>query len=106
LGEIRPGEKAFRFSRGSSIEAEARRLAALYVDYGVPYAHSIASFEKLLPLLEGRVAMLGAFPERYATCLHLMGNTQRAREFVTEFVHAHPSYFEGFADPFLATIQH
>jgi hypothetical protein len=106
FGEIRPGEKAFRFSLGSSIEPEARRLAILYVDYGIPYARSIAKYETLLPLLEKRIGMLGGFPERYASCLHLMGNTQRAREFVTEFEKTHQAYFEGFAGPFLAETQH
>lgn len=106
MGELAPKERAFRFSRQTDVSAEAARLAALYVNVGLPYAQSIADFERLLPLLRARVPQLGAYPERVASCLYLMGRKEEARAFVEEFLRQHPHYFEGFAIPFLKLLSH
>lgn len=101
MGTIAPQEVGFRFGRGVDIAVEARRLAHLYLTVGLPYSQSISSYEQLLPLLEGKVPMLGGNPERFAACLYLMGREDTARQFVHEFLREHRDYFEGFACPFL-----
>lgn len=101
MGELVPKEPIFRFTRETDIAAEADRLARLYADAGLSYALSIGTYERLLPLLQERVPMLGAYPERVASCLYLMGREQDARSFVESFLPNHRDYFEGFADPFL-----
>ncbi len=101
MGELTPKEQAFRFTRQTDVAEEAARLARLYADVGLSYALSIGTYELLLPLLRDRVPMLGAYPERVASCLHLMGRKDEARSFVEEFLKEHRDYFEGFAVPFL-----
>lgn len=106
MGELAPKERAFRFTRQTEVLAEASRLARLYVTVGLPYVQSIASYERLLPLLKSRISMLGAYPERVASCLYLMGRKDDARAFVEAFVKEQPDYFEGFATPFLKLLTH
>lgn len=106
MGELVPKVPAFEFTRETDIEAEAKRLAQLYLDHGLPYAKSLASYEALLPLLKERVDMLGAYPERVASCLYLMGRIEEAREFTESFLAKKKDYFEGFAIPFLQQIAH
>ena len=106
MGLINPLEKIFHFTGDTNIEEEAARLAQLYVDVGVPYAKSIASYQSLLPLLQERIGMLGAYPERVASCLYLMGRIEDAREFTETFLAKKKDYFEGFAIPFLQKIAH
>lgn len=106
MGELAPKERAFRFTRQTDVAAEAARLARLYVSVGLPYAESMADYERLLPLLQSRVSMLGAYPERVASCLYLMDRKDEARTFVEEFVKQQPEYFEGFAIPFLKLLTH
>lgn len=101
MGELVPKEPIFRFTRQTDVAAEADRLARLYADVGLSYAMSIGTYERLLPLLRDRVPMLGAYPERVASCLYLMGRREEARSFVEEFLPDHRDYFEGFAVPFL-----
>lgn len=101
LGELAPKERIFRFTRHTDIAAEADRLARLYLDAGLPYALSIGAYAQLLPLLRSRVPMLGAYPERVASCLYLMGQKEEACAFVDEFLQDHRDYFEGFAVPFM-----
>ena len=101
MGELTPKEQVFRFTRKTDVAAEADRLARLYADVGLSYALSIGTYELLLPLLRDRVPMLGAYPERVASCLYLMGRKDEARSFVEEFLKEHQDYFEGFAVPFL-----
>ena len=101
MGELAPKEAIFRFTRQTDVAAEAKRLARLYADVGLSYALSIGTYERLLPLLQERVPMLGAYPERVASCLYLMGRKEEARSFVEEFLQDHRDYFEGFAVPFL-----
>lgn len=101
MGELAPKEPVFRFTRQIDVEAEAARLARLYVSVGLPYAESIASYERLLPLLQSRLPMLGAYPERVASCLYLMDRKDEARSFVEDFLKDNRDYFEGFAVPFL-----
>lgn len=48
--------------------------------------------------------MLGAYPEKYANCLYLMGRKAEARAFVEEFLPTKRDYFEGFAIPFLGKL--
>jgi len=105
MGELAPDEMAFRFTRKTDVEAEAARLAKLYATVGLGYAKSIGSYERLLPLLQDRVGMLGAYPERVASCLYLMGRKHEARGFVEKFLPEHRNYFEGFAVPFLKFLE-
>ena len=101
MGELVPKERVFRFTRRTDVAAEANRLANLYADVGLSYAMSIGTYERLLPLLQDRVPMLGAYPERVASCLYLMDRKEEARSFVEDFLQDHRDYFEGFAVPFL-----
>lgn len=101
MGELAPQERVFEFTRDTDVAAEANRLARLYSDAGLSYALSIGTYERLLPLLRDRVPMLGAYPERVASCLYLMGREEDARSFVESFLNEHQDYFEGFAAPFL-----
>lgn len=97
-------ERAFAFGQAQSeafIASECDRLARIYATGGLDYARSIASYESLLPLFREQVSSLGAFPERYATCLYLIGRKAEARSFVEEFLPKQTDYFEGFATPFL-----
>lgn len=106
MGELAPKESIFRFTRQTDVAAEADRLARLYVDVGLSYAMVLGSYERLLPLLRKRVPMLGAYPERVASCLYLMGRKDEARSFVEAFLKDHRDYFEGFAIPFLKMLDH
>lgn len=101
MGELAPDVPAFQFTRSTDVPSEARRLARLYATVGLEFAKAIADYDSLLPLLKERIDMLGAYPERYASCLYLMGRAPEARAFVSEFLPKHPDYFEGFAIPFL-----
>ncbi|MBK8631698.1 MAG: hypothetical protein IPN84_16355 [Sphingomonadales bacterium] len=100
-------KRAFVFTASQSDEAisrEADRLASLYASVGLSYAHSIASYGRLLPLLEMRLGMLGGYPESYACCLRLMDREGEAEAFVEDFVRQEPEYFAAFATAFLATM--
>jgi hypothetical protein len=92
MGELKPDEPVFRFDRHTDIDAEASRLARLYCETGMSYAKSIGSYDRLLPLLQSRVEMLGAYPERIAACLYLMGRRDEANEFVRSFLEGHRDY--------------
>jgi hypothetical protein len=94
-------EKAFHFTLTTDVKGEAKRLAQCYVNFGLPYAKSIANYDALLPLLKSRADMLGAYPERVACCLYLMGNVDEAKTFTKGFLKKEPEYFERFAIPFL-----
>lgn len=101
-------EPAFAFTPQQSEkfrQAEAERMAQLYLTAGLPFSESIASYEALLPLLRKRVPMLGGYPQRVACCLYLMGRKDEAREFVVEFLLTNREVFEGFAVPFLAMLK-
>jgi hypothetical protein len=106
MGQIAPHEPIFEFTQHTDVDSEAARLAQLYADVGMGYARSIASYEALLPLLQERIAMLGAYPERVACCLYLMGRKEDARAFVQDFLKEHREYFEGFALTFLKKLVH
>jgi hypothetical protein len=101
MGELAPHVPAFEFTLSTDVPTEARRLAQLYATVGLEFAKAIADYESLLPLLRERIDMLGAYPERVASCLYLMGRKADARKFVEEFLPAHQDYFAGFATPFL-----
>jgi hypothetical protein len=101
MGKLAPKVPAFRFTRETDVAFEAKRLAELYATKGLEYAASLASYERLLPLLQEKVDTLGAYPERFATCLYLMDRKDDARAFVSDFLKDHRDYFEGFAIPFL-----
>ena len=105
LGTLMPKERAFRFTRHTILREEAERLATLYLSAAVPFAKSISSYEALLPHLKSRVRSLGAFPERVAACLFLMGRTSEALSFTKRFLEDHKDYFEGFALPFIEMIE-
>ena len=106
MGELVPNVSGFEFTHETNIEKEAERLAQLYLNHGLSYAQSVASYELLLPLLQERVDMLGAYPERVASCLYLMGRIEDARNFTESFLAKNRAYFEGFAIPFLKKITH
>jgi len=101
MGEVSPRELAVELSRETDVEKQAARLAQLYLNVGLPYAKSIASYEVLLPLLQERMPMLGGYPERVASCLYLMGRKEEALTFTEDFLTKKPDYFKGFAIPFL-----
>jgi hypothetical protein len=101
MGRLAPDETVFRFAPPMDVDAGAARLAQLYSTVGLAYAKSIATYERLLPLLQERVEMLGAYPERVACCLYLMGRKVEAQAFVEDFLPKNREYFEGFAIPFL-----
>ena len=101
MGTLAPRERLFQFTRQADIAEEANRLACLYADVGLSYAMSLGTYDRLLPFLQERVSMLGAYPERVASCLYLMGREDEARCFVEVFLKEHRDYFEGFAVPFL-----
>lgn len=105
MGELTPEEPMLRFTRETDVDAEAVRLARLYATAGLEYAKSIATYERLLPLLQSRVDMLGAYPERVACCLYLMGKRDEARVFTEDFLSRKPSYFGDFAVPFLKMLK-
>jgi hypothetical protein len=105
IGTIAPHARVVRFTPGGDIDAEATRLAKLLRAAGLPYARSIASYDRLLPLLEARVKTLGAYPERVACCLYLMGRQADAHAFTTDFLAEEPEYFTGFAVPFLEMLE-
>jgi hypothetical protein len=105
IGKIAPHARVVRFSPEGDIDAEATRLAKLCATAGLPFAKSIGSYEKLLPLLETRVEMLGGYPERVACCLYLMGRRPEAHGFTTDFLAKEPEYFTGFAIPFLKMLK-
>ena len=86
---------AFAFSPNQSdgfIESETKRLSDLFVELGVEYARSIASYGALLPKLQDRIDMLGNFPERVACCLYLTGQLEQAEEFTRRFRSEEPEY--------------
>lgn len=101
MGEFAPDVPAFKFTPSTDVPSEARRLAHLYATAGLEFAKAIADYESLLPLLKQRIDLLGAYPERYASCLYLMGRKGEAHAFVENFLPMHRDYFEGFAIPFL-----
>lgn len=101
-------EQAFSFSPEQSnafVDSETQRLALLYTTAGVSFASSIASYVKILPLLEGRLDMLGGYPESVACCLYLMGDEASACKFVTDFASKEPKYFNSFALAFLKRVK-
>lgn len=101
MGELVPRTRGFAFTLTTNVEEEAARLAQLYIDVGVPYARTIASYDVLLPLLESQVSLLGGYPEKVACCLFLMGRYGKAREFVEEFLERDEDYTRRFLFPFL-----
>jgi hypothetical protein len=106
MGELTPDEPMFRFTPHTDVDTEAGRLARLYSSAGLTYARSIAKYELLLPLLQGRVEMRGAYPEKVASCLYLMGRKKEAEDFVRQYLAKNQGYFEGFAVPFLKVLDH
>jgi len=104
LGKIAPNEEIFRFTRETDVASEAKRLARLYLEVGLPFAKSIASYDALIPLLMKRSESLGAAPEKLAACLYLAGRVDEARFFVESFMEKHRDYIAKFAVPFLALL--
>lgn len=101
MGELAPSENIFRFTQESSPDAEIDRLVRLYIRVGLSYAQAISGYDHLLPLVQSRVEMLGAYPERVASCLYLMGRREEAKEFTQRFLGENEDYFQPFAVPFL-----
>jgi hypothetical protein len=65
-------------------------IGGTYSTLGLRYAKSIATYDCLLSLLKARIELLGAYPERVACCLYLMGRKQEARVFVEAFLPKEP----------------
>ncbi|MEJ0100077.1 MAG: hypothetical protein WDO12_10170 [Pseudomonadota bacterium] len=101
MGLLSPRERSFEFSRQTDVAREAARLAQIYSTTGLSFARSIASYEQLLPLFKDRAHMGGAYPQRVACCLYLMGRSREARTFVDELPPVQQPYLEGFTIPFL-----
>lgn len=109
IGELEGlrNEPAFVFyphQSGSHLGDEIARLAQICAGCGLSFSKSIASYEALLPLLEARTPQLGGYPQRFVSCLYLMGRKRESREFVESFLPTHRDAFEGFAGPFLAKL--
>ena len=97
-------QRAFAFAPQQSAEfvsSECKRLARLYATAGLDFARSLASYEALLPRLQGLVPTLGGHPEQVASCLYMMGRKGEARAFVEDFLAKERDYFQSFATPFL-----
>jgi hypothetical protein len=75
------------------------------VRVGLPFAESIASYDKLLPLLKARANMLGGCPELVACCLYLMGHKAQPQVFAENFAAKEPAYFGAFATGFLRMLK-
>ncbi|HWT99689.1 MAG TPA: hypothetical protein VN229_18795 [Terriglobales bacterium] len=90
------------FAPAEDIEDSLERLVNLSTQVGLPFARSIASYEALLPLLRERVSMLGGYPERVACCLALMGQAEKALDFLREFAatDSHGKRFAVFIEAF------
>lgn len=108
LGEICPDVDQFIFRPGEPIELEARRLSIVIGEHGVPWMTKHSSYEAILPIMEEKVPTLGGYPERVAAAHYLMGEKEKARNFVADqrakFESEHKEYqpfFEKFAQPFL-----
>jgi hypothetical protein len=106
LGGIKDiaNEMAFAFTPDQSADfvcSEINRLVQLYVQFGLPYALSIASYDALLPLLKTRIPRLGGYPERYACCLYLMGRKEEAYDFCVASLKKDEPSFEIFGKNFL-----
>ncbi|WP_157201573.1 hypothetical protein [Massilia sp. Root418] len=84
LGTLCPHVKQFIFNEEVDIEYEARRMASVIGEFGLPYMNEISNFPSLLPLLKERVPSLGGYPQRYAAALHLSGNTEEAIVFIEQ----------------------
>jgi hypothetical protein len=110
LGEIKAisNEMAFAFTPSQSedfVRSEINRLVQLYVQFGLPYAFSIASNDALLPLLKDRIPRLGGYPELYACCLYLMGRKADAYDFCATFLEKGKPSFEIFGKNFLQMVR-
>lgn len=108
LGEICPDVDQFIFRPGEHIQSEALRLSIEIGKRGVPWMTKHASYEAILPIIEDNVPTLGGYPERVAAAYYLMGEKEKARNFVEEqrskLKTEHNEYqpfFENFAEPFL-----
>ncbi|WP_367346183.1 hypothetical protein [Stenotrophomonas bentonitica] len=101
LGTLKPDVAVFWFSKDRDNSAEFDRMASLYRDSGLDFAISVSTFDLLLPLLKKRVTSLGGYPERYASCLHLMGRTKESISFVESFSNSEPDYFREFSRRYL-----
>jgi hypothetical protein len=100
FGHLTPSERAFIFTPTTDPQKDIVRLANLYLEVGLDYCRSIANFEALRPLLEGRISMLGGYPDRLAACLLLMRKREKALAFTAAFADQHPAYFQNFASAF------
>lgn len=89
----------------SLISAECSRLASLYSSDGLRFARGISNYGKLSELLADRVDSLGRVPERYATCLYMLGKKLEAKEFLECFPADYKKYIEGFSLPFIDKIK-
>lgn len=101
MGTLKPDAAVFRFFKEKDNLAEYDRLASLYRNFGLDFAISASTFDLLLPLLKQRVPSLGGYPERYASCLHLMGRTKECVSLVESFSNIEPEYFREFARRYL-----
>ena len=72
------------FENEADLLPEATRLAEIIDQYGVPYIHSLASYDALLPLLHADVDNGDGFSATYAAALYLSGDTQGAFRFLEE----------------------
>src|SRR5690606_15085843 len=110
LGMLCPDNiDAVEFTIRGPLEGEARRLAMLIGEYGVPWMVENASYEALVPLLEAQFSHLPNYPERLAGAYYYAGNYEKARAFAhdvsAEFLRRNDDVlineFQRFAVPFL-----
>lgn len=84
LGALCPDVMQFIFESEADLIPEATRLAETIGQYGMPYIHSLASYDALLPRLREEVDGIGGGAEKYAAALYLSGDIQGAFNFIDE----------------------
>jgi hypothetical protein len=84
IGGLIPNYSEPVFYPDVDIGKEAKRCAQMYVDYGLPYARSISTWDALVPLLKERVPMMGGYPQSVACALFLQEKYEEALAFMTE----------------------
>lgn len=84
LGTRCPDVEQIIFESEADLLPEATRLAETIAQYGMPYIHSLTSYEALLPLLLTEVDNGDWDSAKYAAALYLSGNIQGAFNFIEE----------------------
>lgn len=86
FGSILPTADSFLFyhDKPEYVHAEASRLVSSITKYGIPYMEKISTLDNLIHALEGKLKILGGFPESYAIALYKNNETERCLQFLNE----------------------